>query len=160
MEKAKPQVYLESSVISYHTARPTKSVVAQARQTVTRKWWTEHRENYEILVSQVVLDEISRGDSQAAQKRLALVREYSILGATAEAENLADEYLRTRLVPRMAEDDALHIATASIYRVKYLLSWNFRHIANVHVRESLATFNKRKGLHTPIICTPEELRRD
>lgn len=115
---------------------------------------------YELLVSRAVIDEISKGDARAAQKRLALVREFPVLGATAEAEHLADDYLRMDLVPRKAEDDALHLATASIYRIKYLLSWNFRHIANVRVRERLSAYNDLKGLHTPIICTPEELLGD
>ncbi len=66
----KKKVYLETSVISYLTARPSRDVVKLAKQELTRQWWDEGRAVYDCYVSDPIISEIRRGDPDAARKRL------------------------------------------------------------------------------------------
>jgi hypothetical protein len=67
------KVYIETTVVSYLTARPNRDVVIAGHQQITHEWWDTRRENYELCVSQLVLGESAAGDSQAAQERLAVL---------------------------------------------------------------------------------------
>ena len=69
---AKPRAYVETSVISYLTAQPGRDLVVAAREEVTREWWSG-RDRFELLVSEAVLEEIARGDVDAAARRVAAV---------------------------------------------------------------------------------------
>ncbi len=55
---AKPKVYLETSGISYLTARPNRDIVKMAKQELTREWWATSRHHFDLYVSQPVVDEI------------------------------------------------------------------------------------------------------
>ena len=59
-------VYIETSIISYLRSRPASQVVAAARQLLTRRWWDEERLNYDLVISQYVLDEASKGNPTLA----------------------------------------------------------------------------------------------
>lgn len=73
---------------------------------------------------------------------------------------LADELLRSRSLPENAADDALHIAIAADQKIQYLLTWNCRHMANATMRPAIEAVCASKGYKVPIICTPEELRKE
>ena len=79
------RVYIETTFVSYLTARPSRDVVMAGHQQTTHDWWDTRRSNYELCVSQLVLDEASAGDSQAAQERLLVLRPMLVLETTAEA---------------------------------------------------------------------------
>ena len=66
----KPTVYIETSVISYFTAKPSRDLIVAAHQQITNEWWENALPNYEVYDSTIVLDEISRGDANAVQSRL------------------------------------------------------------------------------------------
>jgi len=61
----KQRVYLETTIVSYLTARPSRDLILAAHQEVTRQWWEQRRADFEIYVSQLVLDEAGRGDPEA-----------------------------------------------------------------------------------------------
>jgi hypothetical protein len=151
------RVYIETTVVSYLTARPSRDVVIAGHQQVTREWWDTRRTHYELCVSQLVLDEAEAGDAQAAQERLVVLRPMLVLETTAEAVGLAKELLRAGALPAKAVHDALHIAVAATKAVPYLLTWNCRHIANAAMRPVIETACNAQGFKAPIICTPEEL---
>lgn len=151
------RVYVETTVVSYLTARPSRDVVIAGHQQVTHEWWDTRQANYELCVSQLVLDEAGAGDAQAAQERLLVLRPMLVLQTTAVALELAKELLQAGALPAKAADDALHIAIAATKAVPYLLTWNCRHLANAVMRPVIETVCKAKGFKAPIICTPEEL---
>lgn len=151
------RVYLETTVVSYLTARPNRDVVIAGHQQVTHEWRDTRRASYELCVSQLVLDEAGAGDAQAAQERLLVLRPMLVLETTADALELAKELLQAGALPAKAADDALHIAVAAIKAVPYLLTWNCRHLANAVMRPVIEAVCKAKGFTAPIICTPEEL---
>ena len=151
-----PKLYLETSVISYLTARPSRDLIALARQEITREWW-EQRNHYELFVSAVVRGEIAKGDDAAIQDRLSAIQRIPILARRREIEALAGQYVENGIVPASSPGDAAHLAFACFYEIDLLATWNFKHLANALVRKRLREFNERAGFYTPIICTPEEL---
>lgn len=151
------RVYIETTVVSYLTARPSRDLIIAAHQQITHDWWDTRRSNYELCVSELVLDEAGAGDAQAAQERLLPLQPMLVIETTTEAFELAEELLRAGALPRKAADDALHIAIAAAKAVPYLLTWNCRHLANATMRPVIEAVCLAKGLKAPIICTPEEL---
>lgn len=116
------RVYIETTVVSYLTARPSRDVVIAGHQQVTHEWWNTCRLDYELCVSQLVLDEAGGGDAQAAQERLLVLRPMLVLETAAEALELAKELLQAGALPAKAANDALHIAVAATTAVPYLLT--------------------------------------
>lgn len=151
------RVYIETTFVSYLTAWPNRDVVIAGHQQVTREWWDTRRTNYELCVSQLVLDESAAGDAQAAQDRLVILQPMTVLETTAAALDLAKELIQKGALPAKAADDALHVAVAAVHAVPYLLTWNCRHLANAAMRPVIESVCASKGHKAPIICTPEEL---
>lgn len=151
------RVYIETTVVSYLTARPSRDVVIAGHQQVTHEWWDTCRAGYELCLSQLVLDESAAGDAQAAQDRLTLLRPMLVLETGLDALGLARDLLHAGALPAKAADDALHIAVAATHRARYLLTWNCRHLANATMRPVIESVCISTGFVAPIICTPEEL---
>lgn len=153
----KAKVYIETTVISYLTARPNRDVVIAGHQKITHDWWQTCRERFELVASQLVVREASAGDSRAAQKRLERLATLTLLEVTEEAVTLAQELLTTGAVPEKAAEDALHLAIAVTNGVEYLLTWNCKHLANATLRTKIEDACRSAGYEPAIICTPEEL---
>jgi len=153
----KPRLYIETSVISYYTSRPSRDLIVAGHQQITQEWWNRQIQQYESHISEVVLDEISRGDASAAQLRLEAVEGFMPLEITSDVIVLAQEYYTALTLPDKARLDAIHLALAVQHGMDYLVSWNFIHIVGARPRGIIQTINYGKGIVTPIICTPEEL---
>jgi len=154
---AKATAYIESTVISYYSAVRTRDLVVAAHQELTSEWWEVVLPGLDPYISQIVVDEISRGDSDAAERRLAAVAEFRLLQVTADVVSLADEYFAALDIPAKARSDSLHLVLATCHGMDYLVSWNCKHISSGRVRNIVAAVNEQRGYETPIICTPEEL---
>ncbi len=150
-------VYVESSVISYITARPSRDVVVSARQTLSIEWWESKRSEYEVYISELVIEEIASGDPNAAQKRLDVVKDITSLEITLEAKELAGLLLSGGAIPENNPEDALHIGLAAAQGVDYLLTWNFKHINNASTRTKIAKIIEDQGFVCSILCSPKEL---
>ncbi len=152
-----PIVYLESSVISYLTAKPSRDVVIAGRQAITSDWWENHRQHFELRVSALVEEEISQGNAMAAQRRLDLIQDIPNLVISDAATELAELLIKQGAVPKGSEEDALHIAIAAAQGVDYLLTWNFKHINNAATRNRIVKIVETYGFTCPLLCSPEEL---
>jgi predicted nucleic acid-binding protein len=150
-------VYLETTFISYLVARPSRDLIVAGHQQITHDWWDTRRGDYELCVSQLVLQEAGDGDAQAANERLAVLATMTLLEIKEQAVDLADDLVQAGALPPKAENDALHIAVAAVHRIPYLLTWNCRHMANATMRTQIETVCASKGFKAPIICTPEEM---
>lgn len=149
--------YLDSNVISYLTARPSRDVVSLAHQQLTHDWWDRQRQKFELHISELVVFEISRGNPTAAKARLDFVRDLPVLRITPEARSLADRIFRATTLPDKASADALHVALAAVNGMDFLLTWNCTHIANGVVLKIANRVCRDSGYEPPIVCTPEEL---
>lgn len=150
-------VYIETSVVSYLTAQPSRDLIVAAHQQLTNDWWSRKRQDYDLYASQLVVFEAGRGDPEAAQKRLNALKDLELLETSKEAETLASKLLGKKILPQKAADDALHIGIATVNGMNYLLTWNFKHIANAEAREGVERISREFGYEPTIICTPEEL---
>jgi len=151
------RVYIETTFVSYLTARPSRDLVIAGHQQITHDWWDTRRGSYELCASLLVLQEAQAGDAQAAKERLEVLATMTMLETKNEALALAKEPVQAGALPATADDDALHIAVAATQGVGYLLTWNCRHMANAVMRPLIESVCANKGYKAPIICTPEEL---
>lgn len=119
-------IYLESSVVSYLANRPSSNQLSAARQALTHDWW-ESVDKSKIWVSQLVLDEIAKGNPEAAHRRLAMVEGLQSVVVTAEALDLAARLISSGVVPANEPEDATHIALAALHKFAFLVTWNFSH---------------------------------
>lgn len=156
----KPKIYLETTVISYLTSRPSRDLRLAAHQQATQDWWRDRRKAFDLYASQLVVQEASRGDEEAAQLRLDKLRDVLTLDATSESLGLAESILEQKLIPQKVAEDAAHIAIATTNGMDYLLTWNLKHIANAAIRGRVEALCRSEGYEPPIICTPEELMEE
>ena len=156
----KPRVYVETSVISYLASRPARDLIVAAHQALTREWWGQHSERFELVISQLVEQEAGAGDPDASRSRLAESDGIAILALSDAAVSLAERLVSDGPIPREAAADALHIAVAAVNGIDYLLTWNCKHLANATLRVQIAGLLEDAGYACPVICTPEELMED
>lgn len=153
-------VYLETSVISYLTARPSRDIVIAGHQQTTRDWWQTRRTRFSLYVSEIVLREARGGDPKAAQERLTILDRIELAEVTPEALQLANRLIADAALPQKSVADALHISTAVTSGIDFLLTWNCKHIANAVMRSKIEQVCRTSGYEPSIICTPEELMED
>ncbi len=150
-------VYVETTIISYLTSKPSRQLVVAGHQETTQNWWENRRARYDLVVSEVVLQELHGGDPEMAMLRMQMAEGIPILGFNDDITFLARVYQTELHLPPKAGNDVLHIAFSVAYEIDYLLTWNCAHIANGHTIKRLAAVNRRLGRATPVIVTPEEL---
>ncbi len=153
----KPVAYIETSVVSYLTARQSRDVVVAAYQEVTREWWSTASARFELVASELVVTESGAGNVRAARARLEMLDSVTLLDVTENSEELTRLLLDRGAVPREAAADAAHIGIAVANGVDYLVTWNFRHIANAAMRSRIELVCRQAGYEPPVICTPNEL---
>lgn len=154
----KPSVYVENSVVSYLTARRAeKNVRVAGHQDVTREWWATRRHQFDLYASAIVIEEARDGDAGAAAARLEVIAQLNLLEVSEAARQLASILLRETRLPAKATADALHIATAAVHGMDYLITWNCTHIANAVIFRSVERACRALGYEPPVMCTPEEL---
>lgn len=150
-------VYVETSIISYLAARPSRDLITAAHQQVTHTWWHERRPEFDLYASQVVLDEAAAGDPEAATRRAELLAGLPLLDITAEVAELAAALIERVPLPPRAGADAAHIAIAAYHGIDFLLTWNSAHIANAEMRPRIEQVCRESGFPAPVLCTPDEL---
>lgn len=153
----KPTVYIESSVVSYLTSKPSRDVIIASRQAISLDWWENHRHRFELRISILVENEIAQGDPVAAKLRIKKVAEMKSLSISTEATQVAELLLSCGAVPEGSEEDALHIGIAAAQGIDYLLTWNFKHINNAETKTAIVELVESCGYICPQLCSPEEL---
>lgn len=149
-------VYIETSVISHATARPSADPTTLALQQQAKRWLMEQRPRYEVVTSQLVIDEASLGDAVAARHRLEALDGIPVLPANPDVDSFADEIIRRHMMPAKARLDALHVATAALAGVQYFLTQNCTHIANATELPRIYKLLNELGLSGMLVCAPIE----
>ena len=154
----KKKVYVETSVISNLTARPSRNVIDAGHQVATCEWWESCQGKLELYSSPVVGREAAKGDANAAALRMAILAKTMTLPVSDAAIDLAERLLDETAVPRTSFDDALHIAVAVINKMDFLVTWNCKHIANAVTMPKIYRVCRDAGYACPLICTPEQMK--
>ncbi len=153
----KARLYLETTVPSYLTAWPSRDLIRASHQQLTREWWARRREDFEVFISQLVLDEAAAGDPLAASERLVVLADLPLLDLTEEVSSLAAALVASLALPAKAATDAAHITVAAVHGMHFLVTWNCAHIANAEMATAIQDVCRQHGFIAPVICTPEEL---
>ena len=153
----KPSISVETSVWSHAFADD-----APESQDATLNFLAAAREGrYDLFVSEIVLEEISRAPEELAVRLRKLVQEFAPLPLEFEEDmfRLAEQFLEHGVVPPSKVDDARHVAVAVARELDILVSWNYRHLVNVRRREMFHQISVMSGYYKPLhIVTPPEVR--
>ncbi len=147
-------MYVETTVVSYLVARPGGSAATRKIQQATRLWWYSRDSRDEFRICEEVVRECSQGDPREVVKRIEVLRLMLVIGLTAEMHSLADILLRRQVLPLKAKSDAVHLASAAVYGVELLVTWNMRHLANPKILPRVRDIISGEGLRMPRVCTP------
>jgi len=104
-----PKVYIETTIVSYLTARPSRDLITAAHQQLTREWWENWRRDFSLFVSQAVIQESSAGDTEMSQSRLSVLETIPLLELNNETMILARRLVEDGPIPERAATDALQI---------------------------------------------------
>lgn len=151
----KPKIYIETSVVSYLVARTSKNIVIAAHQASTSDFW-EKLGDYDAYISDIVIQEASKGDETQARQRCQRIEEFPVLRIDDEVKELARQFLALRIIPEKCPEDALHIAVATYNGMDVIVTWNFKHINNPFIRSRIRQVVEEYGWRCPEICSPEE----
>lgn len=151
--ESNPRVYVETSVVAYLTAPPVRDVVTLGDQIATREWWLDASGRFDLVVSELVLEEIAAGEPTAARDRLASVASLPVLAFDKESAELNRHLIQGHAIP----SDAAHVAIAAVNRVDYLATWNLRNIANPRLIPQIDKACRDRGYAPAVICTPSQL---
>lgn len=153
----KRRIYLETSVVSYLTARPSSDVIRSACQQITQSWWASGRTAVLSYISPYVKEEAGAGDPTAAEERIEALRTIPVLPIPDDIPHLAEFLLLGGGLPPKARIDVLHIACAAYHEMDVLLTWNCTHIANPVQLPVMRGLCAAKGYKLPELVTPFEL---
>jgi len=154
---SKPRVYVETTIPSfYYEIRTAPEIVA--RRAWTRQWWDNSAGNdYELVTSPAVLDELTAGLANRSTEWLALVRDLPLLPVEKAISEIVQTYVRHKIMPSNPSGDALHLALASYHKCEFLVTWNCKHLANANKFGHIRRVNGMLGLFVPALVTPLEL---
>ncbi|MDR2759376.1 MAG: type II toxin-antitoxin system VapC family toxin [Spirochaetaceae bacterium] len=156
MVNEKKTLYIETTIPSYATSRESSNLVIAARQFLTKRFWEEEYDNYQLYTSQYVIDECKLGDPEAARRRLNFLLGIAVLPRTKTITELAAAYFNLLKIPGRAKSDCFHLATCVIVKIDYLLSWNCTHLGFASYVKAVE-YNNKRGLWTPLLVTPDYL---
>ena len=151
------KVYIETSIISYLCARPSRDLIVSANQELTLEWWDNKRSQYDCYISEFVMDEISAGDPDAAAKRIQSADGIPFLLVNEVVGDLQVQIIQGLNLPKSIATDAAHIAIAVVHSMDYLLTLNCTHIANPYWQHKLRGIITAQGFEMPEMCTPRGL---
>lgn len=153
MSGLKPRVYLDTTVPSALLDDRTLF-----RQEATRLFWEAAFEKYRLCVSELSETEISQ--TPVAERRealLELIAELDFLLVSDEARELADRYISDGIFPEKYVSDALHLAIAATNGIRFVASWNFRHLVKIATKDRVNYINATLGYPDLEIASPEQL---
>lgn len=156
---ARPTVYLDTTIPSFLTAWPSRDAEKARKQRITHEWWDLYRWQFDVCFSELVLEEASAGDVIAADQRLEILVAFREVEVKASAKELAAKLKIECGLPEAANKDAKHVAIAATHRLKFLLTWNYRHLANNVLRPKMMHICIREGYTCPQIVAPDEIMR-
>ena len=153
----KKRVYIETTVVSYFAARPSRDIMVAGHQEATRDLWPDLTDKYETYISAIVYEEAGKGDPDQARMRLAAIEPFPMLDIDEEAIVLSGKITAGRGIPADCPEDALHIAVAAVNGMEVVITWNFAHLNNPFTRRAIRRIVEDEGYVCPEISSPEEL---
>jgi PIN domain. len=153
----KQRVYFETTVVSYFVAKKSSNSVISGHQNSTKQMWKKIGKKFDAFISDLVLQEASKGNEEQAKKRLKAIESFPALKIDDETKELAKKLIEGHAIPREYPEDALHIALAAVNGIDIIVTWNFSHMNNPFTRIMVRQTIENQGYVCPEICSPDEL---
>lgn len=152
------KVYIETSVVSYYASKTSRDIVIAGHQVSTINFWNKLIANELIpVISALVIKEASQGEIEIAENRRNAIQGFLVLDISKEAEELSSLLIEKRGIPSESPEDALHIAIASVEKIDFIVTWNFKHINNPFTKNKIKEIIENAGYICPVLASPEEL---
>ncbi|GBU24215.1 hypothetical protein R83H12_00843 [Fibrobacteria bacterium R8-3-H12] len=158
MEPNKKKVYIETTIPSLVTAKPSADIGNLFRQTRAKIFWEYERHKYDLYTSQYVIEECEKGDKYAAERRLELLKGIPHIPKSKETDELAEEYFKYLNIPQKAKTDSSHLAICVVNKINVLLSWNMTHLGDIAFNK-VVEYNARRNLWIPSLLDPDTFMR-
>jgi predicted nucleic acid-binding protein len=143
----KKRLYIETTVVSYLTAKPSRDIMVAGHQEATRELWPELSAKYETYISALVFEEARKGDPDQAQMRIEAIEPFPMLDIDDEARTLAQKIITGKGIPAEYPEDALHIAVAAVNGIEVVITWNFAHLNNPFTRKMVRDMGVPRYVH-------------
>jgi hypothetical protein len=156
-DEPRSAIYLDTTIVSYLTARLSRQTSIARHQLITRDWWDNYRHRHVLWISDVMLGEARAGDVVESMARLDALAEIEQVAADVQSERLAKKLVGNGRLPEKAGMDAMHVAIAATNSIPLLLTWNCKHLANPFIHRKIVQVCAAEGFPCPEICTPEHL---
>lgn len=149
----KTKLYLDTSVPSFLFADDSP----EKRDVTTQFWEILKLGLYEIVISDILLTEISRSETPSSQELENKLAEIvvEIIAVNEDIFSLAQKYIEEGIIPQKYQDDALHIALATFNEADALISWNFKHMVKLKTIRGVNGINRMLGFKELEILTPQ-----
>ena len=134
----KEKVYLDTTIPSYYFDQ-RESLASYIE--VTKKWWNEMSGDYNLFLSDAVLQELNEGDYPRKKDIMRFVSNIPLLPVVDDIEQIVEFYISNYVMPQTLVGDAVHLAYASYFDIEYLLTWNCNHLANANKRKHIRIIN-------------------
>jgi len=157
--RLRPTVYLDTTIPTYFAASMSADISRARMQRITRIWWTRYRRHCDVFISDLLLAEARDGSEYAARKRLAALDSIDAACLSERSEALFQSLLADGLIPDIAHADAEHISYAATNSIRFLLTWNCKHLANRMIFRRVTQRCESLGFYCPQVCTPETMIR-
>lgn len=156
----KLKLYLDTSVLNFLFADDVPEF-----KKITEEFFeiVKIGKRFEVYISDVVINEIIKtNDIIKRNSLLSIIEDYHLIrlpnDKDVEISKLAEVYINKGIIPKVKIEDALHIAYAVVFEMDVLLSWNFKHLANIKKEKAVLLTNMENGYNYPIrIITPMEV---
>jgi len=158
MALPKKSVYIETTIPSLVTAKPSADIGNLFRQTTAKVFWEYERHKYDLYTSLYVWEECANGDKEAAKKRLDLIKDIPQIPKSKETDELAEEYFEYLKIPEKAKTDSSHLAICVVNKINVLLSWNMTHLGDVAFNK-VVEYNAKRNLWIPSLLDPDTFMR-
>ena len=137
------KLYLDTTIPSsyYDTSK-------QERQILTKEWFHNEAENYELYTSIITIDEIDRLSNELKRENIKnLIIDYNVkvITSSTDSVSLSEKYIKMGAIPKSEPEDALHISIATINNIDFLASWNFKHIVSINPIRKIHEINLQFG---------------
>lgn len=151
----KPTIYIETTIPNFFFDFKNQSA---EKKVDTVFFWDNNLKDFEPVISLAVIRELSATpDAKWKTELLKFVSNIKNIEINQNIVTLAEKYVKENLIPQNYSADAVHLATASIHKIDYLLTWNIQHLAHPTKRKLLRDYNISQDLYVPEIVTPKEL---
>lgn len=151
----KLKLYFDTSVLNFAIAND----VPDERQATLKLFEEVKQGKHEVFISDVVIQEINRAPEPIAIKLSTIIAELNAetLSITEDSAILAERYVENGVIPKKYDDDAMHIAIASVNNLDVIVSWNFNHIVKVKTKREVTGVNLLMGYREIDIYSPREV---